>query len=113
VRCGSYFLAVVAAGLWLLILVGGADINKAAKYILWRFTQTNRARLSIYPHLTQATDTSNVCRIEPLWRERVDEVPLLTLDSDPTGVRRCEGNDPAKRSARLGYPMRRFRESRH
>lgn len=39
---------------------GGPDINKAAKYILWRFTQTNRARLSIYPHLTQATDTSNI-----------------------------------------------------
>ncbi|KAG8968856.1 Guanine nucleotide-binding protein alpha-2 subunit [Tulasnella sp. 419] len=39
---------------------GGADINKAAKYILWRFTQANRARLSVYPHLTQATDTSNI-----------------------------------------------------
>lgn len=39
---------------------GGPDINKAAKYILWRFTQTNRARLSVYPHLTQATDTSNI-----------------------------------------------------
>ncbi|KAG9291788.1 hypothetical protein G9A89_012073 [Geosiphon pyriformis] len=38
---------------------GGSDIGKAAKYILWRFTQTNRARLNIYPHLTQATDTSN------------------------------------------------------
>lgn len=39
---------------------GGTDVNKAAKYILWRFTQTNRARLSIFPHLTQATDTSNI-----------------------------------------------------
>ncbi|KAG8901759.1 Guanine nucleotide-binding protein alpha-2 subunit [Tulasnella sp. 408] len=39
---------------------GGPDINKAAKYILWRFTQANRARLSVYPHLTQATDTSNI-----------------------------------------------------
>ncbi|KAK9896138.1 heterotrimeric G-protein alpha subunit (G-alpha, GPA3) [Cystobasidium minutum MCA 4210] len=39
---------------------GGADVNKAAKYILWRFTQLNRARLSIYPHLTQATDTGNI-----------------------------------------------------
>ena len=28
---------------------GGADINKAAKYILWRFMQANRARLSVYP----------------------------------------------------------------
>ncbi|KAJ3155643.1 Guanine nucleotide-binding protein alpha-2 subunit [Geranomyces variabilis] len=39
---------------------GGPDVNKAAKFILWRFTQTNRARLNIYPHLTQATDTSNI-----------------------------------------------------
>ena len=39
---------------------GGPDINKAAKYILWRFMQCNRARLSVYQHLTQATDTSNI-----------------------------------------------------
>ncbi|KAG9310528.1 guanine nucleotide binding protein, alpha subunit [Chiua virens] len=55
---------------------GGADLSKAAKYILWRFMQTNRARLSVYPQyvsnlysldwlmlaisLTQATDTTNI-----------------------------------------------------
>ncbi|KAF7725293.1 Guanine nucleotide-binding protein alpha-2 subunit [Apophysomyces ossiformis] len=39
---------------------GGDDPIKAAKYILWRFNQTNRANLNIYPHLTQATDTSNI-----------------------------------------------------
>ncbi|KAI8391598.1 guanine nucleotide binding protein, alpha subunit [Radiomyces spectabilis] len=39
---------------------GGKDVNKAAKYILWRFMQTNRAKLHIYPHLTQATDTCNI-----------------------------------------------------
>ena len=60
---------------------GGDDINKAAKYILWRFMQANRARLSVYPQsvvvifsffscwirlpsfrdsLTQATDTGNI-----------------------------------------------------
>ncbi|KAF8929027.1 Guanine nucleotide-binding protein alpha-2 subunit [Dissophora ornata] len=33
---------------------GGPDISKAAKYILWRFTQTNRARLHIYPQLVFA-----------------------------------------------------------
>lgn len=36
---------------------GGSDTNKAAKHILWRFMQANRARLNVYPHLTQATDT--------------------------------------------------------
>ncbi|KAI8360537.1 G protein alpha subunit [Mortierella sp. GBAus27b] len=41
----------------------GPDISRAAKYILWRFTQTNRARLHIYPHMTQATDTLNVSLI--------------------------------------------------
>lgn len=39
---------------------GGPDINKAAKYILWRFVQLNKANLNIYPHVTQATDTSNI-----------------------------------------------------
>ncbi|KAM6503012.1 heterotrimeric G-protein alpha subunit, GPA3-like protein [Amanita muscaria] len=39
---------------------GGRDVNKAAKYILWKFMQVNRARLSVYPHLTQATDTTNI-----------------------------------------------------
>ncbi|KAI9304471.1 G protein alpha subunit [Cunninghamella echinulata] len=39
---------------------GGQDANKAAKYVLWRFSQTNRAKLNIYPHVTQATDTSNI-----------------------------------------------------
>ncbi|KAG1861665.1 heterotrimeric G protein alpha subunit [Suillus subluteus] len=39
---------------------GSADVNKAAKYILWKFMQAcNRGRLSVYPHLTQATDTTD------------------------------------------------------
>jgi guanine nucleotide-binding protein G(i) subunit alpha len=28
---------------------GGANVNKATKYILWRFMQANRAKLSVYP----------------------------------------------------------------
>lgn len=39
---------------------GGLDINKATRYIYWRFMQVNRSRVSLYPHLTQATDTGNV-----------------------------------------------------
>ncbi|WPG97342.1 Guanine nucleotide-binding protein alpha-3 subunit [Acrodontium crateriforme] len=39
---------------------GGDDVNRAAKYLLWRFNQVNRANLNLYPHLTQATDTSNI-----------------------------------------------------
>ncbi|KAJ7718661.1 G-protein alpha subunit [Mycena metata] len=39
---------------------GGPDMNRAARFILWRFMQENVARLSVYPYLTQATDTNNV-----------------------------------------------------
>ncbi|PQE31295.1 guanine nucleotide-binding alpha-3 subunit protein [Rutstroemia sp. NJR-2017a WRK4] len=55
---------------------GGNDLNRAAKYLLWRFNQVNRAHLNLYPQyvilastlavlsnmisLTQATDTSNI-----------------------------------------------------
>ena len=28
---------------------GGPNANKAAKYILWRFMQANRAKLNVYP----------------------------------------------------------------
>ncbi|KAG9308579.1 heterotrimeric G protein alpha subunit [Chiua virens] len=44
---------------------GGADINKAAKYILWRFMQTNRARLSVYP---QYVSTLCTFKIGSRWR---------------------------------------------
>ncbi|CAG7854906.1 Guanine nucleotide-binding protein alpha-3 subunit [Serendipita indica DSM 11827] len=39
---------------------GGPDVQKAAKFILWKFTQENRGKLSIYPHLTQATNTNKI-----------------------------------------------------
>ena len=32
---------------------GGTDVNKGAKYILWRFMQANRARLNVYPQCAQ------------------------------------------------------------
>ncbi|KAK0230043.1 heterotrimeric G-protein alpha subunit, GPA3-like protein [Armillaria fumosa] len=50
---------------------GGKDINKAAKYILWRFMKANRARLSVYPHLTQATDTSTARLVFPAVKETI------------------------------------------
>ena len=29
--------------------LGGNDVNRAAKYLLWRFNQVNRAHLNLYP----------------------------------------------------------------
>jgi guanine nucleotide-binding protein G(i) subunit alpha len=40
--------------------VGGPNVNKAVKYILWRFKQLNRANLNLVPYVSQATDTNNI-----------------------------------------------------
>ncbi|CDO93758.1 unnamed protein product [Kluyveromyces dobzhanskii CBS 2104] len=55
---------------------GGKDINKAARYILWRFVQLNRANLNIYPHVTQATDTSNIKLVFAAIKETILENSL-------------------------------------
>lgn len=55
---------------------GGDNINKAAKYILWRFTQVNRSGLNIYPHVTQATDTSNIELVFAAVKETILENSL-------------------------------------
>ncbi|KAH9067979.1 G-protein alpha subunit [Lactarius deliciosus] len=57
---------------------GGADVNKGTKYILWRFMQVNRARLSVYPHITQATDTSNIRLVFAAVKETVLHNALKT-----------------------------------
>ncbi|TFK31206.1 heterotrimeric G-protein alpha subunit, GPA3-like protein [Crucibulum laeve] len=50
---------------------GGTDIDKAVKYILWKFMKLNRARLSVYPHLTQATDTETIRRVFTAVKETI------------------------------------------
>jgi guanine nucleotide-binding protein G(i) subunit alpha len=39
---------------------GGNDLNRAAKYLLWRFNQVNRAKLNMFPHLCEVSDPSNI-----------------------------------------------------
>ncbi|KIK53435.1 hypothetical protein GYMLUDRAFT_265031 [Collybiopsis luxurians FD-317 M1] len=50
---------------------GGNDINKATKYILWKFMQFNRARLSVYPHLTRGDDPANIRLISAAVKETI------------------------------------------
>lgn len=51
--------------------MGGSDINQAAKYIRQRYTQANCTRLSVYPHLTEATDTRNIETVLAAVKETV------------------------------------------
>ncbi|KAJ2785505.1 Guanine nucleotide-binding protein alpha-2 subunit [Coemansia interrupta] len=48
---------------------GGPDEKLAARFILWKFSQANRANLQLYPHITQATDTSNIRLVFAAVRE--------------------------------------------
>ncbi|KAI0255640.1 G-protein alpha subunit [Lactifluus subvellereus] len=51
--------------------MGGADVSKGAKYILWRFMQVNRARLHVYPHITQDPDPSTIRLIFTCVKETI------------------------------------------
>ncbi|KAF7368473.1 Heterotrimeric G-protein alpha subunit, GPA3-like protein [Mycena venus] len=53
-------LSKIPLGRYFPEYAGGNDPQKAAKYILWKFMQENRAKLTIYPHVTQATNTKNI-----------------------------------------------------
>ena len=51
--------------------VGGDNVNKAVKYILWRFKQLNRANLNMVPYVSQATDTNNIRLAFAVVRETI------------------------------------------
>ncbi|KAJ7705845.1 G-protein alpha subunit [Mycena olivaceomarginata] len=55
--------------------LGGNDLQKATKYILRKFMQENRAKLTVYPHITQATNKANI----RLVFAAVEETILQTL----------------------------------
>jgi hypothetical protein len=74
---------------------GGSDVNKAAKYILWRFTQLNRARLSIYPQCVPVTLPSD-CGLNVVQSDASDR-----HEQYPARLRRRQGNDPAEYVAPL------------
>ncbi|CAO3702099.1 unnamed protein product [Rhizopus stolonifer] len=59
---------------------GGTDQRKAIKYILWRFQQANRAKLEIYPHLTQAINSNNIKHAFKVIRKTIIETNLRAVD---------------------------------
>ncbi|KAJ2496282.1 Guanine nucleotide-binding protein alpha-2 subunit [Coemansia sp. RSA 1972] len=48
---------------------GGSEYKHALNFVLWKFSQANRADLKIYPHVTQATDTNNIRLVFAAVRE--------------------------------------------
>ncbi|KAI8325573.1 G-protein alpha subunit [Martensiomyces pterosporus] len=51
---------IVPLGRYYPEYTGGPNEKLATRFILWKFSQANRANLQLYPHVTQATDTSNI-----------------------------------------------------
>ena len=82
---------------------GGNDVNRAAKYLLWRFNQVNRAHLNLYPQY-----------VWPAFAVHSRDTQLTSQQSHTSNgyleysasVRRGKGDDSSKRPERLGYPMR-------
>lgn len=58
---------------------GGLDVNKAAKYLLWRFNQVNRAHLNLYPQYVPSSAASPATA-----PRRSVSMRMLTIHSLPT-----------------------------
>ncbi|KAI9457436.1 G-protein alpha subunit [Lactarius psammicola] len=59
---------------------GGADVHKAAEYILGRFMQANRAHLNVYSHITHVTDTSEIRQVFVAVKETMLQRALRESD---------------------------------
>lgn len=90
---------------------GGLDVNKAAKYLLWRFNQVNRAHLNLYPQYVPFPPTSPAvapCRSVFMW---MLTTPFQQLDAGhghvehQAGLRGRQGDDIEQRATGLWYPM--------
>ncbi|KAF7333944.1 Heterotrimeric G-protein alpha subunit [Mycena sanguinolenta] len=67
---------------------GGADINKAAKYILWRFMQENRARLCVRAPLSLGRDRTILVFLRRTFGPSTDaHTHSLTRANDTANVR--------------------------
>ncbi|KAF8650370.1 hypothetical protein AX16_005266 [Volvariella volvacea WC 439] len=42
---------------------GGNNVNSAAKHLLWKFMQTNKSKLQVYPHFTNAINDPSVIQL--------------------------------------------------
>ena len=79
--------------------VGGADVNKATKYILWRFMQTNRARLSVYPQYVLILCTPSLAHASNQYNTSNGH------DKHSFSIRSGEGNDLTECIKRLGHSV--------
>lgn len=79
---------------------GGNDVNRAAKYLLWRFNQVNRAHLNLYPQYV----TFHSSHFLPL-------LTRLQLDTSngyiehPSRLCCRQGDHSPERAEGLGYPL--------
>ncbi|KAJ6471434.1 G-protein alpha subunit-domain-containing protein [Mycena sanguinolenta] len=82
---------------------GGPDVHSAARFILWRFMQENRARLSVYPHLARTTDVQNVQVVFAAVKETI----LQNAIKDSGIPSRVAGalDLPLEYSAFVNYPV--------
>jgi hypothetical protein len=77
---------------------GGNDVNRAAKYLLWRFNQVNRAHLNLYPQYAGPPALCHAATANSFQPHTSDR-----HIQHPARLCRCQRNNIAKRVKRLGY----------
>jgi hypothetical protein len=68
---------------------GGNDVNRAAKYLLWRFNQVNRAHLNLYPQYVGTYYPSDSYANPPVSHKRPTP-RTFALSSPPSRKQYCK-----------------------
>jgi len=84
---------------------GGNDVNRAAKYLLWRFNQVNRAHLNLYPQYVLITSFM----IANLLDESID----ANTEAQPDTSHRYLEHPPRLRCRQRHYPSQCISRLRH
>lgn len=80
---------------------GGNDVNRAAKYLLWRFNQVNRAHLNLYPQYVALSSFL----FRSSWLTTAQSYTSNRHIQHPPSLRSRQGDDPPQRAERLGHSV--------
>ncbi len=75
---------------------GGNDINRAARYLFWRFSLVNRRCLNLYPHLCEPSDDSNMRLVKSAVKETIVEHNLKLIVKSRSAIKRITGDISTK-----------------
>ncbi|KAK5739282.1 Guanine nucleotide-binding protein alpha-2 subunit [Elasticomyces elasticus] len=97
-NCFKRKLAMTSLNTYFPDYPGGEDPSRAAKYLLWRFNQLNRANLNLYPHIVELSDEAIVGSVFAALKEIILQNALREAEISPFSTKGTPKPEPVAAS---------------